>query len=141
VDFLGTNAKMSEIHAAMGLALWSRLDELIAVNHYNYEAYRARLNDMMIRYDETEHQNYQYVIIETDHRDEIMRELWQVGIQARRYFYPGVHQLVPYIGITPPHRVKNTERLATCTLCLPTGLSVTPADISEICDIVERVCR
>ena len=41
VIYLGTNGKMSEVAAAMGLTNLESLDELIACNHANYRAYGA----------------------------------------------------------------------------------------------------
>ena len=43
VIYIGTNGKMSEISAAMGLTGLESLDEFIAANRRNYAAYRARV--------------------------------------------------------------------------------------------------
>jgi dTDP-4-amino-4,6-dideoxygalactose transaminase len=40
VIYLGTNGKMSEVSAAMGLTSLESIDEFVAVNRRNYEAYR-----------------------------------------------------------------------------------------------------
>jgi len=138
VGTLGTNAKMSEIHAAFGLSLWKQVGSLASANRANFILYMQRLGNIMVRYS-GEHQNYQYIVIEVDNRDKAMDALYNVGIHARRYFYPGVHRMFPY-GDTRLS-LPNTERLAQRTLCLPTGPSVTPEDITQICDIVEKACK
>ena len=43
VIYPGTNGKMTEICAAMGLTSLEAMEEIIAANRRNYEAYRARL--------------------------------------------------------------------------------------------------
>lgn len=148
----GTNAKMSEIHAAMGLCLFDRLDEIVAWNYHNYRLYKERLGDIMVLYDENEKQNYQYIVIETLARDLIVDKLSEIDVLARRYFYPGIHRIDMYRysdgGVRPmPHpysgalALPETEHLARHTICLPTGPSVTEKDITRICDVVEGVCR
>jgi dTDP-4-amino-4,6-dideoxygalactose transaminase len=135
----GTNAKMSEIHAAMGLSSWNNIDELKNINFHNWCAYKFFLDDMILDYRDGGIYNYQYVVVESDHRDRIVDELAKKNIMARKYFYPGVHQMYPYSEQN--WDLPNTERLARRTLCLPTGPSVTEDDINQICDIVEETCR
>src|SRR5262249_53159246 len=68
--YVGTNGKMSEISAAMGLTGLESLDVFIAANRRNYRAYQEGLRDVpgirLIKFDEAEQNNYQYVIIEVD---------------------------------------------------------------------------
>src|SRR5258707_841242 len=87
VSYLGTNGKMNEISAAMGLTSLESLDEFIAVNRRHYLRYREELRDVagarVLAYDETERCNYQYVVLELDEavtrvvsRDELWRGLF-----------------------------------------------------------------
>ena len=43
VIHLGTNAKMSEISAAMGLASFAKIDEFVDTNKRNYQLYCQRV--------------------------------------------------------------------------------------------------
>lgn len=67
---IGTNGKMHEVSAVMGLTLLESLDELIAVNHRNYKQYQHGLQGIpgvrLVTYDETEKRNYQYIVLEVD---------------------------------------------------------------------------
>ena len=82
VVYLGVNGKMSEIHAAMGLTNLEAIEDIIAINQRNYEAYKNGLAGVsgisVIDYDPAEQNNYQYVVIEVDpelcarNRDEIV---------------------------------------------------------------------
>ena len=55
---IGTNGKMSEVSAAMGLTSLESRDELIEINHTNYLAYSKGLDGIpgirLIKYDERE---------------------------------------------------------------------------------------
>lgn len=127
---VGINAKMSEIHAAMGLSL---LDApLVAVNRDNYHRYRENLGELLMPHDEGS--NFWYVVVETDNRDKVAEELAKIGVLARKYFHPGVHRMPPYDQ--REWDLPNTERLARRTLCLPTGPTVSKDDIDEICEVV-----
>jgi dTDP-4-amino-4,6-dideoxygalactose transaminase len=144
----GTNGKMSEVSAAMGLVNLDSVDHFIAVNRRNYERYRTGLSGLQavrfLEYDAHDRTNYQYVVIEIDEatskatRDEIMNALWEQGVFARRYFYPGNHRMEPYRSLPEYQgvRLPMTETLVTRTLVLPTGTGVSDADIDFICRFI-----
>ncbi len=148
VIYIGTNGKMSEISAAMGLTGLDSLDEFIVANRRNYEAYRRGLEGIsgihLISYDETEHCNYQYIVVEVDEtenglsRDELMQVLHAENVLARRYFHPGCHKMEPYrsyfphVGLLLPE----TERLTQRVLLLPTGTAVGQEEIDAVCGII-----
>jgi dTDP-4-amino-4,6-dideoxygalactose transaminase len=145
---IGTNGKMSEISAVMGLTNLESLDEFIAVNRRNYEQYRTALAGLpavrVVEYDARERTNYQYIVLEIDNersvstRDEIMNALWEQGIFARRYFYPGCHRMEPYRSLAPytAMLLPRTEDLVQRTLVLPTGTAVDESDIDFICRFI-----
>ncbi len=148
VERLGTNGKMSELSAAMGLTSLEAMDEIIATNQRHYADYRQRLASIpgitLVDYDSQFQQNYQYVVAVLDEarfglsRDELVQVLHAERILARRYFYPGCHIHEPYrtlepnAGLTLPH----TETLCQRVLLLPTGTAVGVEDIAKI---VERI--
>ena len=148
VIYVGTNGKMSEVSAAMGLTGLESLDEFIAANRRNYAAYRAGLQDILgvqlIIYDETERCNYQYIIVEVDEetagisRDDLVRVLHAENVLARRYFYPGCHEMEPYRSYFPHAGLllPETRRLTRRVMSLPTGTAVTPGQIAMICQII-----
>lgn len=143
---VGINAKLSEASAAMGLAGIEMMDELVLTNRRNYAAYAAELSALpgvrLLPFDDAEKHNYQYVVVEwegaTLTRDQLLQVLWAEGVRARRYFYPGCHRMAPYCQGTeqPLRKLPVTERLADTVLALPTGASVTPAQIAEIGNII-----
>jgi dTDP-4-amino-4,6-dideoxygalactose transaminase len=150
VSYIGTNGKMNEISAAMGLTSLESLDEFLAVNRRNYLCYREELRDIagarVLAYDETETCNYQYIVLELDEaftrtvsRDELWRILTAENVMARRYFYPGCHRMEPYRSNSPELQLPETDRLAGRVLCLPTGTAVTENDVKIICQVLKLV--
>ncbi len=150
VVYLGTNGKMTEVCAAMGLTSLESVDELIAVNRGNYAAYQAGLAGLpgieVIHYDPTERNNYHYIVLEVDpvragvDRDALVQILQAQNVLARKYFWPGCHRLEPYRTLQPEAgwSLPATERLAARILLLPTGQSVDSAAIAGICRILRE---
>jgi dTDP-4-amino-4,6-dideoxygalactose transaminase len=148
VIYVGTNGKMSEVCAAMGLTSLESLEGFINTNRRNYNLYRQELSDVpgvdVINYDDAENNNYQYVVLEIDQaatrvsRDELLNILWAENVIARRYFYPGCHRAEPYRTLYPDagRNLAVTEELVTRVLLLPNGNAIGEAEIRGICDIL-----
>ena len=70
VIYIGTNGKMTEVCAAMGLTSLESVAEFMAVNRRNHRAYSRGLSGIpgvsLMLYDETETLNYQYIVLELD---------------------------------------------------------------------------
>ena len=148
VVYIGTNGKMSEVSAAMGLTNLESMSEFMAVNRRNYRRYHEELAWLegvrVMHYDEKEACNYQYIVLEIDEsktavsRDQLMQILWAENVLARRYFYPGCHRMEPYRSYFPHAGVllPETERLVNRVLVLPNGTSISAEDVSAICGVV-----
>jgi len=148
---IGTNGKMSEISAAMGLTSLESLEEFIGVNYHNYRVYVAGLDGIpgiqLIQYDPHEKNNYQYIVVEIDertaglNRDMLVKILHAENIRVRRYFYPGCHQMEPYRSYFPNAGLvlPETEKLTQRALQLPTGTALSEMEIEKICKIIRFV--
>ncbi|PYK20011.1 MAG: dTDP-4-dehydro-6-deoxyglucose aminotransferase [Verrucomicrobia bacterium] len=153
VIYLGINGKMTEVCAAMGLTSLEGIDELIATNRKNYEAYRKGLADLVglrvIDYDPEERSNYQYIVVEINpdraplNRDELIDVLHAENVLARKYFWPGCHRMEPYRSLqaNAPLLLPQTERIADRVLVLPTGMSITCEDIERVCAIIRTAAE
>ena len=150
VIYIGTNGKMTEICAAMGMTGLDCLDEFIEANRRNYEAYRDGLADLpglrLLQYDGENRHNYHYITLEVDasaaylSRDELQKALWAENVLARRYFYPGCHRMEPYRSYFPHAGLllPNTEKISDQILVLPTGTAVGPREIAIICSFIRQ---
>lgn len=144
----GTNGKMTEICAAMGLVNLDLVDEVIACNRANYDAYCAAINPIeglsILPIGSNEQSNYQYVVLEVDPtfpatRDAIVEALHAENILARRYFWPGCHQMKPYREIYPHAGLvlPKTQAVAERVIVLPTGTALPEGAV----EVIANVCR
>ena len=149
VTSVGTNAKMSEISAAMGLTSLESEPRFAAHNRVIWEAYRAGLAGVpgltLAGYTPKERNAHQYVVVEVGDdaplaRDEIVGMLHADGCMARRYFYPGVHRMEPYASLAPMSHLwlPNTEDLTRRVMVLPTGTAMTLESVETVCTLIAR---
>lgn len=148
VIYIGTNGKMNEVSAAMGLTSLEDLPTFIDMNRQHYLAYVQELTGIRglrpLMYDERERNNYHYVVLEVDEavagvsRDNLVDILWAENVRARRYFYPGCHNMEPYRSFFPQSHLwlPETERMAARVLVLPNGAALTTDSIQKIGQII-----
>jgi len=148
VTAIGTNGKMSELAAAVGLTSLDNMATIVAANRANYDCYRRMLADIagikLVPFDAREVSNFQYVVLEVDDRvaglsrDELAAALVAENVLARRYFFPGCHRMDAYRASAkcPAPPLPITELLSERVLALPTGLQVDQASILRIAGIV-----
>lgn len=147
VIHMGTNGKMIEVAAAMGLVNLDAIDNVIEANRRNYQAYRQGLAGLaginLLGFDEKERNNYQYVVMEVGEycpvsRDQIIQALHAENILARKYFWPGCHnmkpyrELYPYAGLLLP----NTQKVADRVVVLPTGTTMDGAMVKTVASVI-----
>lgn len=146
----GTNGKMTEVCAAMGLANLGVLDATILGNRRTHDAYRIAFEGVpevrIVTPLPDEKNNFQYVVLELSDdvahaRDAIVQALHAENVLARKYFWPGVHRMLPYRDLFPhaglmlPH----TDSVARRVVVLPGGPSIDHDVIDSIRDVVKLV--
>ena len=150
---VGLNGKMSELHAAMGLALLDLVDREIEARGRLAARYRARLCEVeglafqRVAPDTTP--NYGYCTVEVDaerfglSRDQVHLALRAENIITRRYFYPlcSENQSYRHLPSAHPDRLRNAHRLAARILCLPLYGELTPGEIDRIVDGILAIQR
>ncbi len=148
VDYIGTNGKMNEMCAAMGLAGLEEVEAHIQDNYEKYLAYRQGLEGIpgirLVEHASGERSNHQYIVIKVDakqaglDRDSLVSVLHAENVLARRYFYPGCHRMEPYRSFFPNAGLllAHTEKVAAEVICLPTGSAVSIEEVSAICGLI-----
>ncbi|MET9078237.1 DegT/DnrJ/EryC1/StrS family aminotransferase [Streptomyces sp. NPDC004232] len=136
---LGTNAKLHEASAAMGLTSLDDMDHFVRRNRDNYLRYRDEISGTpglrLLEVDEQEANNYQYVVLDVDvaatglGRDDLIAVLEAENVIARRYFYPGCHRMEPYRTLRP---LPGTDSISARVMALPTGECVTADQIATV---------
>ncbi len=145
---IGTNGKMNEISAAMGLTLLDSMDDIIATNRQVYRRYLYGLAGIPgirpVIYDECEENTFHYVVVEVDEaqaglsRDQLLDILRAENVMARRYFHPGCHRAEPYrsdpryAGVSMPV----TDALSQRVLALPSASAVGIDKADAICKLI-----
>lgn len=138
VSHWGGNYRMSELHAAVGLANHARLKGLEARNQENFIAYRTRIESSGIgRLIEPAPGNIlvPYVVLELNpsyarKRKGIITRMSEMGVQLKNYFASPAHSVPPYIGATANLPV--TDAVSRLTVALPTGFQLSPNE----CDLI-----
>lgn len=143
----GTNGKMSEVSAAMGLVNLDAFPNFVEANRAAYTRYRNRLGGIsgirLFPSDGCGRTNYQYLVLEVGteypiHRDRLVEALQAENVLARRYFWPGCHKMSPYQDRYPDAatHLPHTDSVAARVVVLPTGSAVTPQAIDLIADVI-----
>ncbi|PHS20749.1 MAG: DegT/DnrJ/EryC1/StrS aminotransferase [Robiginitomaculum sp.] len=135
---VGINAKMSEFHAAMGLAVLDDIDYITAKRRELINRYHQKLAHV----DQIKCQNWHVMeqrngaympiifVSETLQLD-IAQLLAKAGVQTRRYFYPSLSQVDVY-GLHGETPIAND--ISTRILCLPMYTDLMLVDVDYICD-------
>lgn len=147
VTGLGINAKMSELHAAYGLASLAKSPQNQTHLAHNYQVYRDALKDIpdfkLMTYPAEERRNFQYIVLECQIESAFTRDQWvhilhKENVIARRYFFPGCHRLEPYCTQSRV-QLPVTEALSERVMVLPTGTQMTEHDIQILTAFLSEV--
>jgi dTDP-4-amino-4,6-dideoxygalactose transaminase len=143
----GINGKMSEVNAAFGMLQLQSVDRAIARRKEIDEMYRTLLADVKgIRCLQDAGEtvgNYSYfpVLVEDDYplsRDGLYQKLKDVGIYARRYFYPLITDFPMYRGLPSAGRenLPVATQAAQRVLCLPIYPNLGNDDVKRVAQLV-----
>jgi dTDP-4-amino-4,6-dideoxygalactose transaminase len=135
---LGTNAKMSELQAAMGLSVLPHMPTILkarkaVVDFYNENLDFSKLRKLKIR--EGTNWNYSYypIIFDTElSLLQVLEKLKVSNIFPRRYFYPSLEAL-PYIN---SEQCPIAEDIAKRVLCLPLYTTLNFKEIELVCNLL-----
>ncbi len=134
----GFNGKMTEVHAALGLAVIKYFDDILASRKHIAALYQEKLGaDSSLQFqscndDET---NFSYlpVVFETEERLlKVTAALHQESIFPRRYFYPSLNTL----EIIKGHDCPVSESVAQRILCLPSFYGLPDETVGRIAEII-----
>ena len=135
---LGINAKQDEFNAAMGLANFAHLDEIIVARKHIVELYDSLLSGKVRRpkMQDGLRYNYAYYPVVFENEKELLsafERLSKIDVFPRRYFYPSLNQL-PYLQKYYPCPV--SEDITTRIACLPLYIGLQDADVERICEVL-----
>lgn len=145
LDFygLGINGKISELQAAMGLAVLPYMDEIIksrktSVDFYSNTLNFTKLKTIKIRENTTWNYSYYPILFESEVQLlKVQEALNKAAIFPRRYFYPSLNTIDFTKGIVMPI----SEEIASKVLCLPLYMGLIEDELSQITSIInQNIC-
>ena len=137
---LGTNAKMNEFEAAMGLCVLDDMQELNIKRQIVYEFYEKELEGFASfqQQNKDSSQNYSYfpIILESEEQlKKVEKALNLKEISPRRYFYPSLDTLE---YIEPKQYCENSRDISRRILCLPMYPTLDLGVVKNICDVIKK---
>ncbi|MEP2151690.1 MAG: DegT/DnrJ/EryC1/StrS family aminotransferase [Roseobacter sp.] len=151
VQCTGLNAKMSEVHAAMGLANLDAIDATRATAKRVHQGYQKGLEGIpglslrVPAYHEDSNHHYVVALIDADgfgmSRDTLLRLLVAENVLARRYFHPGGHRCLPFADANAELELPRTDALCEEVMVLPAGAGANIVPVQEICDLIRFIHR
>ena len=139
LDFhgLGLNGKISELNAAMGLAVFPYITKIIearkkVTQHYDSFLDFNKISKMEVRVDTTWNHSYYPVLFKTEKELLVVLEkLNGKNIFPRRYFYPSLNT----IEYTKGQKMPISEQIASRILCLPLYVGLE----SQTIELISRI--
>lgn len=121
IECAGTNGKMNEFEAAMGLCILDEIDNINNKREIIWKKYQqAFTHDLLFQYfNDNSQNNFAYAPILFYSEKQLLKvqkALNKENIAPRRYFYPSLDSLA-YIDTNKPCPISNT--IASRILCLP----------------------
>jgi dTDP-4-amino-4,6-dideoxygalactose transaminase len=135
---LGINGKQSEFHAAMGLANFSHISEVIADRRRVSKVYDSVLGGAVEQprtVADLEY-NYAYYPVVFKNEDELERVFFALAeheIYPRRYFYPSLN-ILPYVE---RQKCPLSENISSRIACLPLYVGLKDKTILQISEIIK----
>ena len=142
------NGRMSEAQAAIALMGLEDFPANQKNNEVLHQLYAARLAAVpglrLVKPTGISFSNCQYAVCQVDERefglsrDLLIALLKAENVNARRYFYPGLHRSIPYAQELPQYleRLPNTDRICASSIQFPLGAPVSDHAVELICNIL-----
>lgn len=149
---VGLNARMSEIHATVGLASFHDIDEHVARRNELARQYREELTRTpgigfpeLSEGDKSTYKDFT-ILVDPDRfgvdAEVLARALAAVGIETRRYYSPPVHVMQAYRSIANMNEhLPVTDLVASRVLTLPLWSEMRPSQVSHVVDAIARIRR
>jgi dTDP-4-amino-4,6-dideoxygalactose transaminase len=146
VNYVGSNAKMNEFQAAMGMCNLKYIDEQIALRKKVIERYNYHLSNIaginLSQAKKGTTKNYAYYPVVFDEklfgksRDKVCEDLAKENIFARKYFYPLISDFGCYKGKFDSTLTPVAKTISKRVLTLPLYADLSLDDVDIICNII-----
>lgn len=140
IPYLGTNAKMNEFEAAMGLCILDDIEYIKNSRKNIIEIYKKELQGLVQFQEQNINatQNYSYMPVVFKNSDDLLRvqkSLNDKNIFPRRYFYPSLDTLE---YIEPKQKCEISRDISKGILCLPLYTELESNNVESIINIIKE---
>ena len=143
VDAVGSNAKMNEFQAIMGLCNLKHINRELTKREHIVKKYRECLSEVsgvkLCKEQKDVKQNYAYfpILIDPENfgktRDEVYERLKEKGIYSRKYFYPLTNSFDCYRTQFSEDDTPIAKEISRKVLTLPLYAELSLEDVEKIC--------
>ena len=141
-DSLGYNFRMTDIHAAIGLAQMGKLERFNQARVANAQFLSQRLRGVTVPAvpDGRTHVFHQYTVrVPGERRDGMVDELRERGVGVGVYYPVPIHQQQVYLEMGYDQHLPEAERATREVISLPVHPGLAPADLDAIVDAVNAL--
>ena len=134
------------MQAAVGLAQLERFESIVEKKITISNWYKENLNNCKgisqkpLSLKLVKHSNWLFTIV-LDHyvnKDEVIKNLFELGIETRRVFYP-LNVMPPYSQYKSSRNLENSEYIANQGLSLPSSVNLQKSDIDFISKCLKKI--
>jgi len=144
-DELGFNFRMTDVHAAIGLAQMNKLDKFNEKRQANAKFLSENLKGVTLPFvpDRQTHVFHQYTIrVPEGKRDTLRTHLQEKGVGSEVYYPVPIHKQTFYVNeLGYNDNLPETEKAAHEVLSLPVHVGLSPSDLELIVAIVNEFMR
>jgi len=148
-QFVGLKARMSELHAAVGLASLDGLDDRSAHRNNLVRAFKSRAaGSPGLAYQEVRREDVSTfkdltLIIDPNSfgmcAADLGRALATEGVDSRRYYYPPIHRQKAYLHLPQDRELPVTDEMAARVLTPPLYSHMTKGQVMRVVDAVVAI--
>ena len=144
-ELIGTNAKLTEFHSAMGICNLRHIDDFIDARRDAYSAYCEVFSDFpyiqVPKYPKGLKPNYAYfpIVISQNSpvkRDAVIELLEQNNVFARKYFYPLTSTFSAFHNLFPIQETPVAQSISERIICLPLHPQLSSDDATQIAKLI-----
>jgi hypothetical protein len=138
----GFNGKMTEVHAALGIANLKYYDTVLDDRKVKYEFYfnqLSRLPGLSFQNHKVGESNYSYFPLIFESENMLLtteKSLNSINVFPRRYFYPSINT---YINIVDYQSCPISEDISMRIMCLPLYFSLSIKEMEKIISVITSI--
>ena len=145
---VGFNFRITDIHAAIGLVQFGKLEWIRNRKLEIYNKYKEKLGDQdrFVFFEPMNNSTYipfRVCIVDKELKSsEVIQTLKEAGVEPRTFFYP-LHKQPCFSDLVKQYNYSESDfemsnKMYDGGICLPTFLQITDEEISYICDVIRK---